>query len=164
MQTGSVNQHVQADPSRPQPYNSVANGPNKHTESRQQPTHQSPPFSPRNYSSSNTQSAVPQRASVEFIPEKTQRNGLFKGFAQMSKDMDSASVKKILISSVAFFTLFGILAITKLYTDSVRYTSAEITKHQTNIVQEAKTLQRFSTNKFCGLIQLYLAIEAQIRL
>ena len=142
MQTGSVNQHVQAKASQhgPQPYNSAPNGPNKHTESRQQPTHQSPPFSPRNYSSSNTQSAVPQRASVEFIPEKTQRNGLFKGFAQMSKDMDSASVKKILISSVAFFTLFGILAITKLYTDSVRYTSAEITKHQTNIVQEAKNV------------------------
>jgi len=149
VQTGSVNQHVQTKASQhgPQPYNTgAANAPYGQNATQPHPT-QSPPFSPRNHRSSNSQSAVPQRASVEFIPEKTHRKGFFKGFAQMSKDMDAAAVKKILISSVAFFTLFGILAITKLYTDSVRHTSAEITKHQTSIVQEAQKVTEILDNQ-----------------
>ena len=148
MQTGSVNQHVQTDPSQhgPQPYNSAPK--NQHPAS--------PPFSPRHNRGQQSQHHSHQHASVEIIPKKNQQTALSKSFAQLSKDMGVGSVKKILISSIAFFTLFAILAITKLYTDSTRFKSTEIANYQTDISDKAKKVA-FSLDQQIAWIDSALA-------
>ena len=141
MQTGSLNRHMPVQTSQnghqPSQVPPHPHPPSMATQVNQKTNSQS--FSPRQGPNKSMQKP-PQQASVEFIPVKNQRNGLSKGFSQLSKEIGAGSVRKLLLSTIAFFTLFAILATTKLYTDNARYKSGEISAYQSEIGRTAQNV------------------------
>ena len=83
-----------------------------------------------------------RQATVEFIPEKPNRSGLGEGIKQLSKDMGAGSLRKILISSIAFFTLFAVLAITKSFKDYSDFKSSQIETHESTATSKANSIAR----------------------
>lgn len=138
MQTGSINRHMPLPPSqnRPQP-SQVPPPPQAHSSMAAQGHKKTnlPPFTPRNRPNSS-----PQQASVEFMPVKNHRKSLSKIFSELSEEMGASSVKKLLLTTLAFFTLFAIVAITKLYADNARYKSSEISTYQSDITRTAQNV------------------------
>jgi len=76
------------------------------------------------------------------MPPKRQTNPLSKKFDVLSKTVDQASIRNLLISSLAFFTLFLILASTKLFNDHNNYRKSETENYQSEIVSKAKNVAR----------------------
>jgi len=126
VQTGSINRHMPVASSK-------VGHPPQHVQPHIHQAPTSPPFPPRVSKAQNTR----QQASVEFIPGK-ERASLSDELAQISKDMGDGSVKNILFISIAFFILFAILTVSKLYSDNSKYKSTQITSHQTDIVNHAR--------------------------
>ncbi|MDB2438377.1 PAS domain-containing sensor histidine kinase [Hellea sp.] len=86
--------------------------------------------------------APPQaHASFETIPRRPAQN-FSKKLSALSESVSQSSVKGLLLSSLAFFTLFLILASTKLYNDHQRYKSTETASYQSEVVSKAKNAAR----------------------
>ena len=92
-----------------------------------------PPFSPQ----ANQQPQ--QQANVEFIPKKEQK-GFSKKYKQLSEDISEGSVKTLLFSTVAFMTLFVIVAVTKLYGDYNQFKSTETSSHVSAVTRKANNV------------------------
>ena len=122
MRTGSVNQHMpDAHPVTPQ--NAIAT------------PHSSIPPKP------NTAGIVEPHAAFETIPSRSSSN-FSKKFSALSKNVGQDSIRSLLISSLAFFTLFLILAATKLYNDHQRYKNTETSSYQSEIISKANNAKR----------------------
>ena len=122
MRTGSVNQHMpaaQSSTARPDKAISTAVPP------------------PMTKTPKNT--APP--AAFETIPSR-QPNNLSKKFSALSENVGHESIRTLLISSLAFFTLFLILAATKLYNDHQRYKTTETSSYQSEIKSKANNAKR----------------------
>lgn len=122
MRTGSVNQHMPA------------------------------PHSPSGQSLGDIQGAAPPplpkappqtapHAAFESLPSR-QPTGFSKKFSALSKNVGQDSIRSLLISSLAFFTLFLILAATKLYNDHQRYKRTETSSYQSEIISKANNAKR----------------------
>ncbi len=74
-----------------------------------------------------------QQASVEFIPQKQIRGK----FDEFSKTVNQSTIRNLLISSLAFLTLFLILAATKLYSDNKNFTESETKAFTADVVARA---------------------------
>lgn len=133
MQTGAVNKHMPAPQSQntagPQEFIPVQNP------QTTKKTPVAPPFSPQ----ANQQPQ--QQAIVEFIPKKEQK-GFSKKYKQLSEDISEGSVKTLLFSTVAFMTLFVIVAVTKLYGDYSQFKSAETINHASSVTRKANNVAR----------------------
>ena len=122
MRTGSVNQHMPAaQPVTPQkpvptPHGNIPLGPNK-------------------------AGPVEPHAAFETIPSRSSSH-LSKKFSALSKNVGQDSIRSLLISSLAFFTLFLILAATKLYNDHQRYKNTETSSYQSEIISKANNAKR----------------------
>ena len=122
MRTGSVNQHI------PTPTGSTHN----HTAAT--PGAVPPPMTqPTNTSATH--------ASFEKLPSRQSKN-LSKQFSTLFKNVGQDSIRSLLISSLAFFLLFLILATTKLYNDHQRYKRTETSNYQSEIVSKASNAKR----------------------
>ena len=122
MRTGSVNQHI------PTPTGSTHN----HTAAI--PGAVPPPMTqPTNTSATH--------AAFEKLPSRQSKN-LSKQFSTLFKNVGQDSIRSLLISSLAFFLLFLILATTKLYNDHQRYKRTETSNYQSEIVSKASNAKR----------------------
>jgi len=122
VRTGSVNQHI------PTPTESTHN----HTAAI--PGAVPPPMTqPTNTSATH--------ASFEKLPSRQSKN-LSKQFSTLFKNVGQDSIRSLLISSLAFFLLFLILATTKLYNDHQRYKRTETSNYQSEIVSKASNAKR----------------------
>ena len=122
MRTGSVNQHI------PTPTGSTHN----HTAAI--PGAVPPPMTqPTNTSATH--------AAFEKLPTRQSKN-LSKQFSTLFKNVGQDSIRSLLISSLAFFLLFLILATTKLYNDHQRYKRTETSNYQSEIVSKASNAKR----------------------
>lgn len=79
--------------------------------------------------------------AFETIPSRHENN-LSKKFSKFSKNVGQDSIRSLLISSLAFFALFLILAATKLYNDHQRYKKTETSGYQSEIVSKANNAKR----------------------
>lgn len=122
MRTGSINQHMPTAPHSAASSNSTIPGPVAPPMS--QPSPQGAPH-----------------AAFETIPTR-QVNALSKKFDNLSKTVDQASIRNLLISSLAFFTLFLILAATKLYNDHNNYRKNETENYQSEVISKANNVAR----------------------
>ena len=127
MRTGSVNQNMHATPAK----GPRAQHPIPHGVSSAAPGAQ--PRQPQ---------AQPQaHASFETIPQRTSKN-ITNKLSSLSSSVDQSSVKGLLLSTLAFFALFIILAATKLYNDHQSYKSNETASYQSEVVSKAKNAAR----------------------
>lgn len=122
MRTGSVNQHMPASPQQGRTTNAAIPGPI------------APPRSQR-----LDQSAP--HAAFETIPTR-RPNSFSKKFDILSKTVDQDSIRSLLISSLAFFTLFLILASTKLFNDHNNYRKNETENYQSEVISKANNVAR----------------------
>ena len=123
MRTGTVNQHMPAAQaarpvSAPQLSGTVP-----------------PPLPPRRAGN------VPE-AAFETIPTRSNKRAFTKSFKKLSKNVDQASIRGLIISSLAFFTLFLILALTKLYNDHMKYKENETKNYQSEVISKANNASR----------------------
>ena len=79
--------------------------------------------------------------AFETIPSR-QSNHFSKKFSAFSKNVGQDSLRSLLLSSLAFFLLFLILAATKLYNDHQRYKQTETSSYQSEIVSKANNAKR----------------------
>lgn len=122
MRTGSVNQHVPTPP----PQNRM---PQQNIPRGVAPPHAQP-----------QQHSAP-RASFETVPQRPSKN-LSKKLSAISGKVDQSSFKNLLVSSLAFFALFIILAATKLYNDHTRFRTSETSSYQSEIISKANNAAR----------------------
>jgi len=122
VRTGSVNQHMSAQPTRRPHSRSNVGQPNT-------PSPIEPPSS--SFRPQSDTISTPQRGS-----------GFSKSLNAFSSNVDQASIRTLLISSLAFFTLFLILAGTKLFNDHQRYKKTETYSYQSEIVSKASNVAR----------------------
>ena len=122
MRTGSVNQHMPAPPGpAAQPNTAI-------------PGAVPPPVTQR-------LAKTASHAAFETIPSR-QSNNLSKKFSALSKNVGQESIRSLLLSSLAFFTLFLILASTKLYNDHQRYKRTETSSYQSEVISKANNAKR----------------------
>ena len=122
MRTGSVNQHIPAPPGP------ISQGKTALPDASYSPTTQS------------VSSTAPHPA-FEAIPSR-QSNHLSKKLSAFSKNVGEDSARNLLISSLAFFALFLILATTKLYNDHQRYKSTETSNYRSEVISKANNAKR----------------------
>ena len=122
MRTGSVNQHMPA--SSPQ------------GEAHGQPM--TPGAIPPLVTSADIAKSP---TAFEPIPTR-QSNNLSQKISALSNNVDQASARNLLMSSLAFFTLFLILASTKLYNDHQRYKRTETTNYQSEVISKSNNIAR----------------------
>jgi len=79
--------------------------------------------------------------SFESIPTRQSKTAL-KKLSPFSSTVDGASAKNLLLSSLAFLTLFLIVASTKLYNDHSKYRQNETDNYKSEIVSKAKNVAR----------------------
>jgi len=120
VQTGSINRQM---PAQPYPHGRKA-----------QPRN-GPPFSPNQHSSSF-------QTPVEIIPNKNDRNGFSTGLNNLSEAIGQSSLRRLLISTVAFFVLFAIVALTKFYFDHSQSKALETARYQSESISNAKSITR----------------------
>ena len=122
MRTGSVNQHM---PAASQGSPSPAPQPRGHIPA---------PVTQLRHSSAtqNTFETIPSRSS----------NNFSKKLSKLSKSVDQNSIRSLIISSLAFFLLFLILASTKLYNDHRKYKETETANYQSEVVSKANNTAR----------------------
>ena len=106
----------------------------------EQPPAASPPYATEPRRAHSPQQLGQSQANVEFIPEKPNRGSFSEGMKQLSKDIGAGSLRKILISSVAFFTLFAVLAITKSFKDYSDFKSSQIQAQQNATESKANSI------------------------
>jgi len=122
VRTGSVNQHMPAPPGPAERPNAAITG-------------AVPP--PMTRPSTRT----PPHAAFQSIPSR-HSNNLSKKFSAFSKNVGQDSIRSLLISSLAFFMLFLILAATKLYNDHQRYKRTETSSYQSEVISKANNAKR----------------------
>lgn len=122
MRTGSVNQHVPASPSHNR-------RPQQHIPQGVTPPYAQPP------------QQAEARASFETVPKRTSQN-LSQKISALTDKVHQSSFKNLLLSSLAFFTLFIVLAGTKLYKDHQRYKNDETRNYQSEIISKSKNAAR----------------------
>jgi len=122
VRTGSVNQHM---PAASQGSPSPAPQPRGHIPA---------PVTQLRHSSAtqNTFETIPSRSS----------NNFSKKLSKLSKSVDQNSIRSLIISSLAFFLLFLILASTKLYNDHRKYKETETANYQSEVVSKANNTAR----------------------
>lgn len=93
--------------------------------------------------SSKTRPAVTSTMDPVFEPiPSRKRNQFSKRFNAFSKHMGEDSLKNLLLSSLAFLTLFVILASSKLYYDHKRFKSTETDSYASEIDSKANNVSR----------------------
>ena len=122
MRTGSVNQHMPI-PHSPQAQANAA-----------LPGSVPPPMTP-------VTAKPAEHVTFETIPSR-QSSNFSKKFLALSNNVGQDSIRSLLLSSLAFFTLFLILAATKLYNDHQRYKLTETSSYQSEIVSKANNAKR----------------------
>jgi len=127
VQTGSVNRHMPVHPSH---------------SGRQ--ANNAPPFSP------NPQYR-PSQENVEIIPSKSGQNVLSSGFTNLSKAVGQASLKKLLLSTITFFTLFAIIALTKFYFDHTQFKASQTANFQSKVVSKATNITHTLDNQIAWI-------------
>jgi len=118
VRTGSVNQHMSTPPAQGQ--------------ARQQAVTPGP---------ASTRGTTKSHVAFETIPTR-QTNNFSKKFSALSDSVTHSSARNLLISSLAFFTLFLILASTKLYNDHQRHKHTETSSYQSEVVSKANNVAR----------------------
>ena len=81
------------------------------------------------------------RVAFETIPSR-HTNHLSKKLSAFSDNVGQESIRSLLFSSLAFFTLFIILAATKLYKDHQRYKRTETSTYQSEVISKANNAKR----------------------
>jgi len=81
------------------------------------------------------------RVAFETIPSR-HTNHISKKLSAFSDNVGQESIRSLLISSLAFFTLFIILAATKLYNDHQRYKKTETSNYQSEVISKANNAKR----------------------
>lgn len=142
MRTGSVNQHMP-------PYSPQGAAPNAPL-----------PGPVPTQISERSQQGRPH-AAFETIPTR-QSSSLSKKFDILSKTVDQASIRNLLISSLAFFALFLILAATKLYNDHTNYKNNETDNYQSEVVSKASNVAR-SLDSEIAWIETALSLKGSPR-
>jgi len=118
VRTGSINQDMPA----------------MQSSSATMPTTAPPPMAQQN-------SRAASQLTFETIPSRP-TNNLSKKFSTLSQNVGQDSIRSLIISSLAFFTLFLILAATKLYNDHQRYKRTETSSYQSEVVSKANNAKR----------------------
>ena len=121
MRTGSVNQHIPTQPG-------LAEQPNAAFPGAVPPPMTRPASRPEPH------------AAFETLPSR--KSNMSKRFSAVFKNVGQDSIRSLLISSLAFFMLFLILATTKLSNDHQRYKRTETSNYQSEIVSKASNAKR----------------------
>lgn len=89
------------------------------------------------------------RANTKLTPPKAfeaaptrPTNHISKKISSLSENVGQDSIRSLLISSLAFFTLFLIVAATKLYNDHQDYKRTETSNYQSEIISKANNAKR----------------------
>jgi len=86
-------------------------------------------------------SRAASQVAFETIPSR-HTNNLSEKFSNLSKNVGQDSARSLLISSLAFFMLFLILAATKLIADHQRYKETETSSYQSEVISKANNAKR----------------------
>jgi len=122
VRTGSVNQNM------PAPHNPAA-----------QPNAAMSGVAPPPMTRPSAAAATP--AAFDPIPSRNSGH-ISKKFSAISDNVEQSSIRSLLFSSLAFFTLFLILAATKLFNDHQRYKKTETSSYQSEIISQANNAKR----------------------
>lgn len=122
MRTGSVNQHIPAPP-----------GPSARSNTAMHDA-VAPPITDPN-------GAISTPTTFDRIPSR-QSSKISKKFSTLSANVGQDSIRSLLLSSLAFFALFLILAATKLYNDHQRYKKTETSSYQSEVISKANNAKR----------------------
>jgi len=118
VRTGSVNQHMPASSGPAATPHGIVPSPITHPSAGKAP-----------------------HAKFETIPSR-HSNNLSKKLSALSENVGQGSIRSLLVSSLAFFMLFLILAGTKLYYDHQRYKKTETSGYQSEIISKASSAKR----------------------
>ncbi len=95
----------------------------------------------QNFQPSTLPAAKPRQTAAELIPARSNHK-FTNPFGTLSRNVDESSFRNLLFGTLAFFTLFLIIALTKLYTDNQRYKTNATVNFQTESATKAKTAAR----------------------